>query len=55
MVIIGELQNSLMGGDLFEVPKDLNQAYEAGRSFGEFQFQLRDLRVIHSSKQCGFS
>ena len=31
------------GGRSFEVPKDLNQAYEAGRSFGEFQFQLRDL------------
>ena len=43
MVIIGELQNSLMGGDLFEVLKESNQAYEAGRSFGEFQFQLRDL------------
>lgn len=31
------------GGRSFEVPEDLNQAYHAAKSFGEFQFQLLDL------------
>ena len=30
------------GGRSFDVPKDLNQAYQAARSFGDFQYQLND-------------
>jgi thiamine kinase-like enzyme len=31
------------GGRSFDVPKDLSQAYQAAKSFGDFQYQLNDL------------